>query len=181
MDASGKPILARPPRMVMTASAVVFLTATATITAALAFEYFGGYPPCSLCLQERYAYYFAVPASAIAFLLAQGHGARFARVLLLLIAVAFLANAVAGIYHSGIEWKWWAGPQSCAGTLDDLGAAGGLRSRIETINMVRCDEAPWRFLGLSLAGYSALISLLLAGIAVWGAAMEWRSRPRLGR
>ena len=115
-----------------------------------------------------------MPASAIAFALAQGRATHVARILLVLIALAFLANAVAGIYHSGIEWKWWAGPQACAGTLDDLGASGGLRSRIETINVVRCDEAPWRFLGLSLAGYSALISLLLAGIAVWGAAMEWR-------
>jgi disulfide bond formation protein DsbB len=26
----------------------------------------------------------------------------------------------------------------------------------------------WRFLGLSLAGYNALISLLMAAIAAWG-------------
>jgi disulfide bond formation protein DsbB len=41
---------------------------------------------------------------------------------------------------------------------------------------VRCDEAAWRFLGLSLAGYNVLISLLLAAIAAWGAATEWRAR-----
>ena len=33
---------------------------------------------------------------------------------------------------------------------------------------MRCDEAAWRFLGLSLAGYNVLISLALAGIAAWG-------------
>jgi disulfide bond formation protein DsbB len=39
---------------------------------------------------------------------------------------------------------------------------------VET-RVIRCDEAPWRFLGLSLAGYNALISLALAGLAALGA------------
>jgi disulfide bond formation protein DsbB len=172
MDASTKPILARPPRKVMAASAVVFLIATATITAALAFEYFGGYAPCPLCLQERYAYYFAVPASAVAFLLAHGYATRFARILLLLIAVAFLVNAVAGVYHSGIEWKWWQGPSTCAGGTPIEWGEGGLAQELENVQLIRCDEAPWRFLMLSFAGWSAVISAFLAGVAAWGAAQK---------
>ncbi len=35
-------------------------------------------------------------------------------------------------------------------------------SSCRSFNVVRCDEAAWRFLGLSLAGYNALISLALA-------------------
>jgi disulfide bond formation protein DsbB len=87
-----------------------------------------------------------------------------------------LWNAGLGVYHSGIEWKWWAGPQDCSGPLDDLSAPGGLLERLQSISVVRCDEAVWRFLGLSLAGYNALISLALGAIAAWAAAMEW---PRL--
>ena len=64
MDASANPALARPPRPVMTASAVICAIAAAAILTALAFEHFGGYAPCPLCLEERYAYYFGVPASA---------------------------------------------------------------------------------------------------------------------
>ena len=56
MDASGKPILARPPRIVLRASAIVFVVATATILTALAFEHLGGYAPGPLGLVERYAY-----------------------------------------------------------------------------------------------------------------------------
>jgi disulfide bond formation protein DsbB len=96
---------------------------------------------------------------------------------LAVIALGMLWNAGLGVYHAGIEWKLWSGPQTCGGPLADLGA-GDLRRRLESINVVRCDEAPWRFLGLSLAGYNALISLALAAIASWGAAMEWRSRPK---
>jgi disulfide bond formation protein DsbB len=33
---------------------------------------------------------------------------------------------------------------------------------------VRCDEAAWRFLGISLAGYNVLISLALAVLAGLG-------------
>lgn len=162
-------VAAKSPRLVLTASAVVFLIATATILAALAFEHIGRYAPCPLCLEQRYAYYFAVPASAIAFLLAQGTSVRFARILLVLIAVAFVANAVAGIYHSGIEWQWWEGPPTCAGETPITWGEGGLAQELEHAQLIRCDEAPWRLLGLSFAGWNAVMSAFLAAAAAWGA------------
>jgi len=97
---------------------------------------------------------------------------------LAMIALCMLWNAALGIYHSGVEWKWWAGPQECSGAPDDLGSAASLVEKLRSINLVRCDEAAWRFFGLSLAGYNAVISLLLAAIAIWGAAREWQARAR---
>ncbi len=170
MEAWAKSIVALRP--LWGASAIVFLVATATIIAALAFEQFGGYAPCPLCLQQRYAYYFAVPASAVAFVLAHGTSPRFARILLILIAVAFAANAVAGIYHSGVEWKWWEGPSTCAGETPIEWGEGGLAQELENAQLIRCDEAPWRFLGLSFAGWNAVVSAFLATIAAWGAAQK---------
>jgi disulfide bond formation protein DsbB len=165
MDASGKPVIAMPPRPVLVTSALVFVIAGATILAALAFEHLGGYAPCPLCLEERYAYYFAVPASALAVLFARGQGTGLARLLLVLIAVAFLANAAAGIYHAGIEWKWWPGPGECSGGFEiEWGEEG-----IVDTPIIRCDEASWRFLGLSFAGWNAAISAFLAGLAAYGA------------
>ena len=153
MDASGRSVIALPPRPVMTASAVVFLIAAATIFAALAFEHLGGYAPCPLCLEERYAYYFA------------GRATSLARILLVLIALAFLANAAAGIYHAGIEWKWWPGPGECSGAFELQWGEGGI---VDT-PVIRCDEASWRFLGLSFAGWNAAVSALLACVASYGA------------
>jgi disulfide bond formation protein DsbB len=46
---------------------------------------------------------------------------------------------------------------------------------LQDISIVRCDEAAWRFLGLSLAGYNVLISLALAGIAVLGITVTRRA------
>jgi disulfide bond formation protein DsbB len=57
----------------------------------------------------------------------------------------------------------------------DLGSAGSLlMKKLESIRIVRCDEVQWRFLGLSLAGYNALISLALAALALWGARGAYR-------
>jgi disulfide bond formation protein DsbB len=172
MDAVSKPVLVKGPPPVRTASAVVFAVALATILAALAFEHLGGYAPCPLCLQQRYAYYFAVPAAALAFFFAQGHATSAARALLIAIAVAFLVNAGLGVYHSGVEWKWWLGPDTCAtGATSDLSALS-VAEQLANVQVVRCDEAAWRFLGLSFAGWNAVASAFLAGVAAWGAARK---------
>src|SRR4029077_5984285 len=98
----------------MLVSAIVFSIALATIVTAHVFESFG-YAPCPLCLEERYAYYFAVPSTLIAFFAARAQSFTLTRVLFVLVALAFLVNAVLGVYHAGVEWKWWAGPTSCSG------------------------------------------------------------------
>jgi disulfide bond formation protein DsbB len=166
MSGSMSSSLAKPLSPAVIASALVFVIATATILGALAFEHVGGYAPCPLCLQQRYAYYFAIPASALALVLKRRYPVGIARLLLMLIALAFLANAGAGIYHAGVEWKWWAGPGECAGGFDLKWSEGG----IADTPLVRCDEAAWRFLWLSFAGWNAVISAFLAGVAAYGAA-----------
>jgi len=156
----------------MLISAILFSIALATIAMAHVFERFGGYAPCPLCLQERYAYYFAVPATVAAFFAARAESFTLTRLLLVLIAAAFLINAGVGIYHSGVEWKWWEGPSSCAGgTAVEWGAAG-VAGAIEHAQVVSCSEASWRFLGLSFAGWNAAVSGLLAGLAGWGASLR---------
>jgi disulfide bond formation protein DsbB len=84
------------------------------------------------------------------------------------IAIAAACNIVLGIYHAGVEWHWWAGPADCSGPLTDLRTGGSLLDQLRAVHVVRCDEAAWRFLGLSLAGYNVLISLALAIIAGFG-------------
>ena len=85
-----------------------------------------------------------------------------------LLALAALANAWLGAYHAGVEWGFWQGPTDCTGPVGNLGSAGSLLERLDTVKVIRCDEVQWRFLGLSLAGYNVLISLLMAAIAAWG-------------
>ncbi len=140
----------------------------AALLGAWFFQYVVGLAPCPLCLEQRVAYYFAIPLAVLVALgVSYGATPKVIQLALLAIAAAMLWNAGLGVYHSGIEWKWWSGPQECAGT-PSFGTVEELQQRLKNAILVRCDEAPWRFLGLSLAGYNALISLTLAALAAWG-------------
>jgi len=156
----------------MLVAAILFSIAFATILTAHIFERYAGYLPCHLCLQERYAYYFAVPASVIAFFTARAESFGLTRILLLVIALGFLINAGLGVYHSGVEWKWWAGPTECSGGTVIEWGAGGLAAQLATTKIIACDQAAWRFFGLSFAGWNAVVSGVLAVIAGYGAALR---------
>jgi disulfide bond formation protein DsbB len=159
------------------AAVLVAAGGAATILGAYYFQYVMGLRPCPLCLEQRIAFYVSIPL-AIAVAIAAGRGAppRIAAAGLGIIALAMLFNSGLALFHAGVEWKWWPGPLECSGPLTDLSAGGDLLSSLTNLTIVRCDEAAWRFLGLSLAGYDVLISLILAAIAAFGAAAAWRAR-----
>jgi disulfide bond formation protein DsbB len=154
---------------VATAAAAVAVIGAATIAGAWFFQLVLDIRPCPLCLEQRYAYYLAIPLAALLAVVAKSGASRS---LLLggfaILALALLANAVLGGYHAGVEWGFWQGPTDCSGPIVDLGSAGSLLDRLATEKVVRCDEVQWKFLGLSLAGYNVLISLAMAAFAVWG-------------
>jgi disulfide bond formation protein DsbB len=175
MIASTANLMSRQP--LAAAAAAIAAIGLAAILGAYFFQYVIGLPPCPLCLEQRYAYYFCIPLAAMILLgLSVGSSRKVMTLALAAIAAAMLWNAGLGVYHSGVEWQWWPGPQDCSGATPNFSAGGSLLDQINRTRVVRCDEAAWRFLGLSLAGYNVLISLALAAIAVWGAAAAWRSR-----
>lgn len=159
------------------AAAIVVLFGALTIGGFFFFEYGLGYPPCPLCLDQRLAFYVSVPLAALLWLGA-GHGAARKVLFLgfLVIAALMLWNTGLSAYHAGIEWKFWPGPADCSGPVNNLGSASDMLNRLQSIRVVRCDEAPWRLFGISLAGYDVLVSLFLAGVAAMGAKAAW-ARP----
>lgn len=154
--------------------ASVLVAAIAIILTALGFEYIGGYRPCPLCLQQRYAYYAGIPVLFGALVLVTAGQRRWAGLLFAIVAAGFLVNAGLGVYHAGVEWKFWAGPDTCQLYLDSAPAgSGGVLEQLKTVRVIRCDEAPWRFLGLSFAGWNALLSIFLALGAFMAARLSW--------
>jgi disulfide bond formation protein DsbB len=153
----------------LTAALAITAIAAATLAGAWFFELVLDIKPCPLCLEQRYAYYLCVPLGVlVAFAAAKDAPRGVLLAGLVLLALAALGNAGLGIYHAGVEWHFWAGPTDCTGTIGNLGSAGSLLERLDTVKVIRCDEVQWRFLGLSLAGYNVLISLLMAAIGLWG-------------
>lgn len=152
------------------AGGLAFVLALGGILTALAFERFGGYSPCELCLQQRWAYYAGVPALFAALALFAADQRRLSGFLFFAVCLGFLANAGLGVYHSGVEWKFWPGPAACSGALQPLSpAGGGLLKQLEATRVIRCDDAPWRMLGLSFAGWNVVLSFLIFTAALQAA------------
>ena len=153
----------------LSAALAIAAIAAATLAGAWYFQLVLDIRPCPLCLEQRYAYYLAVPLGlVVAFAASRDPPRPVLMAGLALLAAAALANAWLGTYHAGVEWKFWQGPTDCTGPVGNFGSAGSLLDRLDTVKVIRCDEVQWRFLGLSLAGYNVLVSLLMAAIAAWG-------------
>lgn len=148
------------PLTAQRAAILILAVALATIGGAWFFEYLG-YAPCPLCLKQRWPYYAAMVLALAAAGLSSSNPKGSATLLYVLAAV-FAASAVLGVFHSGVEWKWWPGPDTCGGDF-----TGGLPDLSKPA--VRCDEAAIRILGLSLAGWNAVISAATACVALLGA------------
>jgi disulfide bond formation protein DsbB len=155
------------------AGCVVAAGSLFVVSGAMFFQYVLLVAPCPLCLEQRKFHYAAIVLAFATAIAALRRAPRRLVVLgLAVIALVLLAGAGVAIYHSGVEWKLWAGPQDCSGPISAFGQAGSLLQQMQETSVVRCDEASFRFLGLSLAGYNALISLALVAVATWGALAE---------
>ncbi|MCA3514236.1 MAG: disulfide bond formation protein B [Rhodobacter sp.] len=130
----------------------------ALLAGAFAFQYIGGLAPCHLCLLQRWPHAAAVAIGLLA-LAVPG------RLLPLAGAAAALTTAGIGLYHTGVERLWWAGPTSCsAGSIAGLDVKDLLDPTIVVAPVVRCDEVAWQMLGLSMASWNVVVSLGLMQI-----------------
>ena len=139
------------------------LGSAALLLGAFAFQHIGGLLPCKLCLWQRWPHAAAI---LIGLLILSG----LPRALCWLGALATSTTAGIGIYHAGVEWRWWPGPTSCSGGGTDLGGMSGtdLLSLDTPAGVIMCDEIVWQFLGLSMAGWNAVIAIGLT--TLWIAA-----------
>ncbi len=160
------------------AGGLALALALAAILGALFFEYVVKLAPCPLCLQQRWAYYVGVPALFVALVMLSADRRKAAALLFFAVSIAFLANAGLGVYHSGVEWKFWPGPDTCSpppGQLQPIGK--DLLANLSKARVIRCDEATWRFLGLSLAGWNVIASFVIFTAALQAAFASVAPRP----
>ena len=149
------------------AAAIVLLLAAATIAGAFIFEALG-YPPCELCLKERIPYYAGMAVAVLALIFAAVGSSRILVAAVILLALIFLASTIFGGYHAGVEWGFWPGPSDCTGNYEKSKSTEDFLRQLDTVKVVRCDAVTIRVLGLSLAVWNAVVSALLAAIAMTG-------------
>lgn len=117
-----------------------------------------GYPPCAMCLWQRWPHMAAIVIAALA--LRIGGPALPA-----LGAVAAGLTGAIGVFHTGVERGWWQGPTSCSGGGGLGGLTGADLLAIDGPRVVMCDQVSWEFLTLSMASWNAVASFVL--MAVW--------------
>ncbi len=170
------PVRPRPVTLALTVLAI----AAATLGGAFAFQA-AGYPPCELCLKERLPYYAAMILASASIPVAW-RGPRAATMACFGgLALVFLFSAGFGAYHAGVEWGLWAGPNDCTGTVERAASNADFLQQLRTVRVVRCDAAAVRVLGLSLAVWNLVVSLLATGVALAGfdsASLASRHRRR---
>ena len=142
----------------------------AMLAIAHGFQTFGHLAPCHLCLKQREVYWAAMAVSAAAIVAGltplRGAGTRVGSAVL---ALVFAYGVYLAGFHAGAEWHWWKAPVTCASTgpvnisaLKALLAGGGA-------HQPACDQAPWVFIGLSMAGWNCLISIGLVVVSALAA------------
>ena len=132
------------------------------LLAAYAFQYLGGLAPCHLCWLQRYPHFAALGIGAAALVL---RVPVLARLLALAGAASALTTAALGAYHTGVERHWWPGPTTCtSGSIANI-SAKDLLAQIQAAPVVKCDQVAWQMLGLSMASWNMVFSLIL--VALW--------------
>jgi disulfide bond formation protein DsbB len=156
--------------------ALAAVAALFMLAVAHAFETFGHYPPCELCLKQRDIYWLIAIAGA-GFAVATRLRPYLLRAACIVLMLLFAAECAMATYHAGVEWKWWKGPASCTAAgahAVSLADMSQLLSGKGQPHIIQCDVAAWRFLGLSMAGWNALAALKWTLIS---ALFAWKTEP----
>lgn len=151
-------------------SALLAIGMIIVVGSALGFQYIGHYIPCALCLEQRQPYYYGIPVAIVAALTALLRlPSWITRTLLAIAGLLMVVGGGIGVYHAGVEWHFWAGPTTCSTSAGSLTQnAGDLLNELSTVKGPSCTEAALRVLGISMAGWNVVASVILAAIAFVG-------------
>jgi disulfide bond formation protein DsbB len=139
------------------------LVPAALLAGALGSQYLGGLYPCEMCHWQRWPHYAAVVLALISF--AMRGAADRGRSFVWLAAFAILVSGLIGVYHAGVEAGLFEGLTQCSSMAGGSGA--DLLKDIMAAPLVRCDQVQFSFLGVSMAGWNALISTGSASVILW--------------
>jgi disulfide bond formation protein DsbB len=160
------------------AALVAGVVALVVIATALVLQHGFGYAPCPLCLTQRWPYYLGVPLALLLALVGDRLPRSVLALGLLVLAGLFAWGLAVGVYQAGAEWRFWLGPSDCSAGNSATNPAdvGGLLDAIRTSTVVSCTDPRLRILGLSLAGWNAVVMAGLIVVVLVGLSRTLRSR-----
>lgn len=141
-------------RSLSSARLVAILLPVALLGGAIGSQYIGGLIPCEMCMWQRWPHLGAIFAALAAIVLRKNPPAS--ATFTALAALAILTSGAIGVFHAGVEYKWWEGFTTCTAIHP---AGGNLLEAIMKSPIIRCDQAQWTLAGISLAGFNAIFSI----------------------
>lgn len=148
---------------------IALLLPAALLGGALGSQYLGGLTPCEMCIWQRWPHGIAILLAGLAFL-GPANAPR-TRTLVLLAAFAIAVSGIIGVYHAGVEAKIFEGFTQCTTTASG-GSTSDMLKQITQAPLVRCDQVQFEFLGISMAGWNAILSV---GGAATILALTWKA------
>lgn len=153
------------------ARVLALLVPAALLAGAYGSQHLGGLYPCEMCYWQRWPHFAAIVFALTSF--AMRGAADRGRSFVWLAALAILISGAIGVYHAGVEAGIFEGLTQCSAV---SGGSGDILANIMATPLIRCDEVQWSFLGISMAGWNAIISTVFALIIAWLSLR--RPRPR---
>jgi disulfide bond formation protein DsbB len=142
---------------------IALLLPLALLGGALGSQYIGGLHPCEMCYWQRWPHGAAILLALLSFT-APAASPR-SRMLVMLAALAIAISGAIGVYHAGVEARIFEGITTCTANSKGLSTTDLLK-QITHAPLVRCDQVQFRFLGISMAGWNAILSLGGAALIV---------------
>ena len=148
-----------------TARLLAFATPALLLAGAYGSQIWGGLFPCEMCWWQRYAHFAALGLALLAFVAIRSVAAS--RACVLLAALAILVSGGIGVFHAGVEYRWWEGITTCSTNSSLAGSHADMLRDLMATPLIRCDQAQWTLFHISLAGWNALFSIAAAMLILW--------------
>ena len=117
-------------------------------------EYFHGALPCDLCITQRW-FHGSIIAYSLIIIFILNKNLISVKLLLFGGSILWISSTLAGLYHFGIEMRFWTGPDGCSSNID---FSKDILTYLLEKSPIKCDEVMFEIFGLSLAGWNALVS-----------------------
>ncbi|NKB44923.1 MAG: disulfide bond formation protein B [Alphaproteobacteria bacterium] len=151
-------------------TALTGLSALAALATAWIAQYGFGLFPCELCLYQRLPYIGILALSVLATTSMVDASAR--QLATYIAGALFVTTAGVAFFHVGVEQEWWS--STCAPTGNQAFSFDDVLAAIQEPGQPACNDIPFTFLGLSIAGYNVIAGVVLSALSIWAA-----SKPNL--
>ena len=136
--------------------ALVLIISLGTLVSAYTAQYIFGMEPCILCLYQRIPFAIAAALALVGVI-----RPNIASIIMIILVGVFAFEAGLAFYHVGVEQHWWASATGCTGGEISSSPLEMLKN-IQKAKVKPCDEVDWTFIGISMATWNVLFSILLA-------------------